>query len=157
MLLQLGCVVSGAGAVFFFHSKNMVHPIKLLLSMYIPAGCFLFMALGWTVSAMLRIVRQQKPIHLNKWQHFYGLIGELMDQINDCFGLFLLSTIFMMFVWNVSGLFSALVAFWENRAGTGILITVLVQLIILPFFFVLLYAPHCIKKEVKVSFYLGPI
>ena len=116
--------------------------------MYIPAGCFLFMAVGWTASAMLRIIRQQKPIRFNQWAHFYGLIGELMDQINECFGLFLLSAIVMMFVWNVSGLFSAVVALWENKAGTGILITLIVQLFILPFFFVLLYVPHCIKKEV---------
>ncbi len=120
--------------------------------MYIPAGSFLFMAVGWTASAMLRIIRQQKPIHLNKWQHFYGLIGQLTDQMNECFGLFLLSTIVMMFVWNVSGLFSALVSFWENKAGTGILITLLVQLFILPFFFALVYVPHCIKKEVRTRY-----
>lgn len=132
----------------FFPSRNVMHPIKLFLAFQIAAASLFFLSLGCTVSAMLKIIRKQSFVNVDKLQRFYGLIGELMDQINDCFGLFLLTNTVMIFVWNVCGLFSALVSFWENKAGVGILLTLSIQLVILPFFFAIVYVPHCIKKEV---------
>ncbi len=147
-LLKLGFVMSGGVATCFFPSKNVIHPTKLFLAFQIAAASFFFLSLGCTVSSMLKIIRKQNFVDLDKWQRFYGHIGELMDKINDCFGLFLLTNIVMIFVWNVCGLFSALASFWESKAGIGIFITRLIQLVILPFFFALVYVPHCIKKEV---------
>lgn len=144
----MGFEYPGAVVAMFFPSKNVIHPIKLLLSIHIGTSAFFFSSMGWTVSAMLKIIRQQSFANLDKWQRFYGLIGELMDQINNCFGLFLLSNIVMIFVWNVCGLFSAMVSFWENKAGIGILIPLLIQLFIIPFFLAQAYVSHCIKKEV---------
>ena len=143
--------MSGGVATLFFPSKNVIHPTKLLLAFQIAAASFFFLSFGCAVSSMLKIIRQQNFVDLDKWQRFYGHIGELMDKINDGFGLFLLINIVMIFVWNVCGLFSALVSFWENKTGIGILITLLIQLFILPFFLALVYVPHCIKKEVNFN------
>lgn len=116
---------------------------------YLLAGTCFFISLSWTVSSMLQVLRQQDhPIDLERWQRCYSLIVDLVDNLNDCFGLFVLVAVVFCFIWSVNAAFFVFVSLRENETKTSVLVVVLYQTTTVPIFLGFLYVPQRIKRQV---------
>lgn len=131
-----------------YPTKGVIHPSKLFLSLYFTTGSILFMTLTWTVSSMLRIICERVSIEPNRLQNCYRLIYGLINELSHCFGPFLLIMVAFFFVWTINGSFHVIVGFREKGADVDILLNLLVQLVVFPFFVLLLFLPNRIEQEV---------
>lgn len=130
------------------YEGSVVHPSKYVFSFYLISGAFLFAKIGWITSYMLRSLRQQGSIDLERSQRCYVHIETLVDEMSRCFGPYLMVIVIMFFSWNINGSFYLVVSFSENGADPKILVACVMQFSLLMVFFFLLCIPNRIKREV---------
>lgn len=131
-----------------------MHPIQFIFSSYISFGLVLFITLGWIISNMIRILGKQiivpfGIVDLDHWARCFGLIFQLISQVNRSFGLSLLAQIFFNFVFLCNGTFYAMISFRERGLQDQSAWLLMAILCVVFFFFVsTLYISHRITQEV---------
>lgn len=111
------------------------------------------MTLGWMVSNMLQIL--SKRIYLitsgdNRWGCCFSLIVEMVDHLNCCFGMILLSFLVFFFVWFVNGTYTVMSGFRERGLKDSIsLLLLTMEISTFPVLISILYIPHRITQEVS--------
>lgn len=106
------------------------------------------MILGFVVICILCILRHRDPMELNQVHRTYLLVYDLVNQLNRCFGPILLVLVIFFFIWTINGSFHVIIGFREKGTDVGVMTTLAVQLVVLPYFLSMLYIPNRIKMEV---------
>lgn len=154
-----------ASAVFLLLSSTVdliIHPIQFFAVNYLSIGIILFMTTGCMVSTMIHILGRRKVLLMSanseaysiRWCRCSGLLIELVNQINRCFGPLLLAALVYYFILLVNGTFYGVLMFQERGLlDPSAWVPFMVQISIFPIFLLTLYYPHQISQEVEFYYY----
>jgi len=149
-----------AFAVFLllsFTTDLIIHPIQFFSVNYLSIGINLFITLGCAVSNMIHILGTRKVLLMSansevnrlRWCRCIGLLVELVNQINRCFGPLLLAALVYYFILLVNGTFYGVLKLQEKGLlDSSAWMPFVIQIIIFPIFLFTLYFPHRILQEV---------
>ncbi len=154
LFLQIAGGVATAIFVYFSPSEELMHPIQFIFICYTLFGAILFMTLGWTIVVMIGILSKRTYLIVaenENFSHCYSLIVQLINNLNNSFGLCLLMALVFYFIWLINGLFFAMVGLRERGLlDQTSLIIIFLEVTVFPVFFLFLYIPHRIIQEVQL-------
>jgi len=145
VVVAVTCVLS----IVLPSSQMDLNPIQLIFFCYIPAGIFLFTALGSLVSSMLEIlVFHKNTATSDRWRRYYNFIRDLVDQLNNSFGLILFSLTFFFFIYTTNSCFVAMIRLRENGVTPQVLRMLAFLIVFWSGFIGILNVPNRIQREV---------
>ena len=147
------------------NSSRTPSPTKFWLISYALAAAIFLSCLGLIVVKMLQTMPFEQLStnshnydtikSIEHWRTCYCVIGKLVEQLNRCFGLYLLLVITFYLIWCVSTAFYVLVTIRKKGFGdASVFLFLILQLVSVPLFIAIIYLPHQIKRQVCVMLIL---
>ena len=135
-------------------------PIKMVFGLFVFTGANLFTFLGAMVYTMLNLIKKEMDFipddgvegieaFLRQCQRCHYLVGELVNNMGQCFGFVILLVLTFDSIWMVNGFFFVFVELKELGPTLQPFASLSFLLGGLSYFAFVSYIPHLVKEEVK--------